>query len=604
MELRQYARLIWRWLWLIIVCALLAGGAAYAVSANTAPVYQSSISLLINQARSGNSSADYSALLTGERLAKTYAELMRKRPVLEAVIANLALPGDAEALTKRVSVAPVRDTQLIVLTVEDGDPQRAADTANEIVRVFGQQNQALQAGRYTDTRQGLERELAKVQLDIDRTQAGLSALKSPGTSADETERDRLQTLLAQYRNSYATLFKSLGDIRLAEAQSTDSLSVAEAARPEATPVRPRTTVNTLLGLVVGALLGFGLAFLIEYLDDRVKSAGQAATLSGVMSLGAIGRFAQRDPADQLVVLREPQSPIAEAYRMLRINLDFTAIDGPLGAVVVTSGSPEEGKSTTIANLAVALAEVGRCVILVDADLRRPTLHRILGLPNERGVTTALLRPGPGSASEYLQATAVPNLWLLSSGPIPPNPAELLSSRRMAELVESLRSQADIVLFDTPPLLVFADALVMAGMCDGTLLVARANFTRAGTLAKVRAQCAQAGARLLGVALNQAPMPRGRQQSYYYYYSEERNRRRGWFGLGRRRKRAGQAVMPPAAAAPVVIEPPVVLGAAAPDLDAPRPQALELGGTANDHSTGSAASGAENVTVIAPGAGAF
>src|SRR4051812_21253053 len=165
--LKHYAALLWHWLWLVVLCATLAGAAAFGVSAQTQPVYQSSTSLLINQARAANSGPDYNALLTAERLAKTYAELMRKRPALDAVIANLKLDGDAEALARRVSVAPVLNTQLLVLTVEDTDPQRAADIANEIVKVFAEQNEALQAGQYGDTKQSLERELAKIQLDID-----------------------------------------------------------------------------------------------------------------------------------------------------------------------------------------------------------------------------------------------------------------------------------------------------------------------------------------------------------------------------------------------------------------------------------------------------
>lgn len=528
LALRQYALIVWRWLWLIMLCALLAGGAGYALSVNTVPVYQSATSLLINQARTGNGSSDYNALLTSERLAKTYAELMTKRPLLEAVIANLQLATDAESLARRVSVAPVVNTQLLNLAVEDTDPRRAADIANTIVKVFVEQNQALQNSRYTDTRQSLERELAKVQLDIDSTQAALGALKSPPSAADEAERERLQTLLAQYRGSYATLLKSLGDVQLAEAQNSDTLSVAEAARPELAPVRPQMLRNTLLAAIVGVLLALGLAFLIEFLDDRVKSAGQAAKLAGAVALGAVGRFPKEAAQSQLVTLSLPNSPLAEAYRMLRVNLDFAAIDSPLRAVTVTSANPSEGKSTTIANLAVALAEAGKQVILVDTDLRRPTLHKVFGLTNERGVTTALLNPGAASLAEQLLPTEVAGLRLLACGPIPPNPAELLSSRRMAELVEALKGMAEIVLFDTPPLLVFADAALLARACDGTILVARARTTRAGALRQARAQLYQAGIRLLGVVLNGVATPRGGNYSYYYYYGE-REQRRGWLG---------------------------------------------------------------------------
>ena len=532
LALLQYVSILWRWSWLIVLCMTLAGAAAYFYSLQATPVYQASASLLINQARTGNSSADYNALLTGERLAQTYAELIRKRPVLEAVISNLQLPADADTLSKRVSIAPVRNTQLLNLTVEDSDPQRAADIANELVRVFGQQNQAQQTSRYADTRQSLERELTKVQADIDSTQASLTTLKTSGTAGSEAERDRLETLLAQYRSSYATLTKSLGDVQLAEAQSTDSLAVAEAARAEPTPVRPQPLKNTLLATIVGALLAIGCAFLLEFLDDRVKTPEQVSMLTGTMALGSIGKLSGSGPGNKLVARSDANSPLAESYRMLRVNLDFTAIDSPLRTVTITSANPGEGKSTTIANLAVALAEAGKRVIMVDTDLRRPTLHKLFQLPNDRGVTTALLHSGDAELRQYLVTTEVSNLRLMPCGPIPPNPAEMLSSRRMAGLIEALQAECDIVLFDSPPLLVFADAAVLARVCDGAIVVVRASATRLGMLRQAGEQLAKSGVRLLGVVLNGVATPRGKQQSYYYYYSNEQERARRRFGLFR------------------------------------------------------------------------
>lgn len=532
LALLQYVSILWRWSWLIVLCMTLAGAAAYFYSLQATPVYQASASLLINQARTGNSSADYNALLTGERLAQTYAELIRKRPVLEAVISNLQLPADADTLSKRVSIAPVRNTQLLNLTVEDSDPQRAADIANAIVRVFSQQNQAQQTNRYSDTQQRLERELAKVQADIDSTQASLVTLKASSVAVTEAERNRLETLLAQYRSSYATLTKSLGDVQMAEAQSTDNLVVAEAARAEPDPVRPQPLRNTLLAAIVGALLAIGGTFLLEYLDDRVKTVEQASGIAGAMTLGSIGKIAGSGPGTQLVTRSDANSPLSEAYRMLRVNLDFTAVDSPLQTVAITSANPGEGKSTTIANLAVALAESGKRVILVDTDLRRPTLHRIFELPNERGVTSALLNPESSELHQHLAPTEVPNLQLMPCGPIPPNPAELLSSRRMAALIGALKAECDIVLFDTPPLLVFADAALLARACDGVILTARAYTTRLGALRQASEQLTQAGARLLGVVLNGVATPRGKQHSYYYYYGDERSRTRRRFRLFR------------------------------------------------------------------------
>jgi non-specific protein-tyrosine kinase len=538
MELRRYAALLWRWAWLIVLGALLGGSTALGVSWQMVPVYESSTTLLINQARASNASPDYTSLLTSERLAKTYAELLRKRPALDAVIANLKLDTDAEVLSTHVRTAAVRDTQLLLLTVEDTDPQRAADTANEIVKVFSQQNRDLQAGRYADTKHSMEQELTKVQADIDKAQASLDALKTPRSLDQVTEQGRLQALLAQYRDSYTNLLKSLQEVRLAEVQTTDSVSVVETARAEELPARPRTTLNSLLGAIVGLMLALGLAFLLEYLDDTVKSSETITALIDTMTLSTIARIGGKNRHDKLVTITNSRSSIAEAYRLLRVNIDFATLDRSAQTILVTSSSRSEGKSTTVANLAIAIAQTGKRVILVDTDLRHPTLHQFFRLPAECGVTTALLKPGT-ALEDHLVRTGIRNLWLMPAGPMPPNPAELLGSQRMVELIKALKAQADVILFDSPPVLAVVDATIMARACDATLLVVLAKKTRSAALRRASEQLAQSGAHLLGVVLNRAPASRASSESYYYYGGDQPTRH--YHGLSwpfARNKRAG------------------------------------------------------------------
>ncbi|MBK9711895.1 MAG: polysaccharide biosynthesis tyrosine autokinase [Kouleothrix sp.] len=522
MELRRYALLLWRWLWLILLGAVLGGAAAFGVSWQTTPVYESSTTLLISQARASSASPDYTALLTSERLAKTYAELLRKRPVLDAVIAGLQLSTDAETLAAHVRTSAVRDTQLLVLTVDATSPQRAADIANQIVDVFGQQNRDLQTGRYAESERILDQELAKLQVDIDKSQAGLDALTPPLGAAAQAEQARLQALQAQQKDSYTSLLKSLQEIRLAEVQTTDSVNVVESAKAELTPARPRTIVNTLLGAIVGLMLALGVVLLVEYLDDTVKSSEDVAGLIDTMTLSTIAQIGGKEPYQKLVTITEPRAAIAEAYRMLRVNVDFASIDRPVQTLLVTSSGPEEGKSTTAANLAIAIAQAGKRVILVDADLRRPTLHKIFRLPAERGVTTALLQSGTPLES-HLARTGIRNLTLMPSGPLPPNPSELLGSQRMVELIEQLRQRADVVVFDSPPALPVVDATILARACDATLLVVLAKRTRSGALRRTREQLAQAGAHVLGVVLNRVPNTRG--SAYYSYYGDGRRDKR-------------------------------------------------------------------------------
>jgi non-specific protein-tyrosine kinase len=217
-----------------------------------------------------------------------------------------------------------------------------------------------------------------------------------------------------------------------------------------------------------------------------------------------------DPNSTLIALRDPRSPVSEAYRTLRTNLMFSSLDKPLHTLLVTSTAPDEGKSTTIANLAVIMAQAEQRVILVDCDLRRPGLHTVFGLSNERGLTSVILEQG--EAPLPLQETSVPGLHLLSSGPLPPRPADLLGSRRMEALIERLRAEADIVLFDTPPVTAVTDAAVLATRMDGVLLVLQSGKTRRDRAREARRLLEKVKANIVGVVLNNA-----RQEASYDYY---------------------------------------------------------------------------------------
>lgn len=522
MELKQYVQMLWRWAWLIVLCALLAGTSAFIISRQMTPIYEASTTLLIFQAPATSATPDYTSILTSERLAQTYAELLKKKPVLDAVIANLNLDVDAETLRDNMRVTVVRDTQLIVLTLEWVNPETAATIANEMVKVFIEQNEELQASRYATSRQSLEQELASIQSDIDATQQRLDDLSDLG-NALPGERERLDTLMSEYRSTYATVLQSLEQVRLTEAQSTNNLNVVEPAHPNFDPVRPRTTLNTLLAVIVGTMLAVGVAFLMEYLNDRIRSGDEVEQLTGLPVLAAIARIKGIPIPAQIVSSGGGRSPIAESYRMLRANIEFSAVDRTIRTLLVTSSSPGEGKSTTVSNLATTMALAGQRVIVVDADLRRPTQHAYFQLPNEHGLTNALLREG-NDYSDCLLTTNVHNLRVMPSGPLPPNPAELLGSQRMAHLVASLKQQADVIVFDSPPVLSVVDAALLAHSTDATLMVVQSEATRAGALTRAREQLAQAGVRLIGSVFNKVAKARDGYY-YYYYYGEDKRRKR-------------------------------------------------------------------------------
>ena len=219
----------------------------------------------------------------------------------------------------------------------------------------------------------------------------------------------------------------------------------------------------------------------------------------------------------LVAWEEPKSAAAEAFRTLRTNIQFASPDKPVHSILATSTSPDDGKSTTVANLAVTFAASGSSTILVDADLRRPHLHQIFGLSNDAGLTTlisSLSRGGEEVSKELpLQETQVPNLLVMTSGPVPPNPAEMLASQRMAEVLAMLRARADYVLIDTPPVIAVTDAAVLAPRVDGVLLVVNAGKTKRDLAVKARDMLQQVNANLLGVVLNNAKI----DKSAYEYY---------------------------------------------------------------------------------------
>ncbi|WP_100225087.1 CpsD/CapB family tyrosine-protein kinase [Saccharococcus caldoxylosilyticus] len=213
----------------------------------------------------------------------------------------------------------------------------------------------------------------------------------------------------------------------------------------------------------------------------------------------------------LITIEDPKSPISEQYRTIRTNVQFSFVDAPMRSLMVTSTGAGEGKSTTAANLAVVFAQQGKKVLLIDADLRKPTVHYTFRLNNYTGLTNVLTNSAPLLPS--CQETRVENLYVLTSGPIPPNPAELLSSKAMEQCIQQLYNEFDLLIFDTPPVLAVTDAQILAHQCDGTVLVIESGGTEIEAAVKAKELLEAANAKLLGVVLNK----RKHRQGHYYYY---------------------------------------------------------------------------------------
>lgn len=428
-----------------------------AAGARVPYTYTATVTLWIDQ-RPVDPADDYSAVLTSERLAGTYAQMLVGPSVLEAAIAKLGVKQGPDAWTGAVKAQPISGTQLMRLQVAGKDAPQAVNLANAMAQVFVEQLQTmlgqLQAERLADTEApitGLAAQIASLQAQIDA--------RAAAKLQDENELAQLQSQLAESRSDARVLQQEHAQLLFAAAQASGMVVVAERA---AEPHRPaRSLWQYLMLAALGALfLSLGGAFLLEHLDDTLKTPDDIRESLGLSTFGAIERFAAG--ASGPVVASEPQSGAAEAFRLLAANIRFARADLPGRMLLVTSASAVEGKSVVAANLAVAMAKAGQRVVLVDADLRLPRLYQLFGMSQGQGLTEAL---GRGGLDGHLQATAIDGVNLLTSGTLPPDPVRVVSSDRLPALLAELRETAYLVVIDSPLILAVAD---MGRRCPGIL----------------------------------------------------------------------------------------------------------------------------------------
>ncbi len=339
------------------------------------------------------------------------------------------------------------------------------------------------------------------------------------TAEEEAQLNLLQNRLTTLRSSYASL------LAFASNDASNLVSVVEPAVAPDDPVSPKPLLNTLLAAILSLLLVTLIMVIATYFDDSLKNADDVQAVVGLPTLGMIPRMpTQRGRGEfyQLVTLTSARSATAEAFRTLRSNLEFASIDAPVKTLLVTSPRPGEGKTVTAANLAVAFAQTGKRVLLIDADFRKPGVHAIFNVQNVRGLSS-LLRTDDVRWESAVQATEQENLRVLTTGPLPPNPAELLGSQRMRGVLERLGEAHDLLIIDSPPLLVVTDAAVLSSFLDGTLLVIHSRRTRREAARQGREALSKAGALVLGAVLNRMPSRAGSDYATYYGGYDEADR---------------------------------------------------------------------------------
>jgi capsular exopolysaccharide synthesis family protein len=518
MELRRYWFTLLRWWWLIALTTVLAAGVSYVVSKSTKPVYSASVTILVNQAQNPTT-PNYDSVLVSERLTQTYSQLIKTRPIADKVIQTLGLKTTPDEFERAISIQVVPNTQLIQVSVENTNPSLARDLANTLANDFITENRAETVGLTANSQQVLQQQVSDMENQMKDETTRLEQLRA-SNAAQSPEALQLLGLIQQQQITYSQLLRNQQAMQLSEATSFDSVRIVEPAVLPEFPVRPKVLLYVLLAAAAGLVLGLSAAFLIEYLDDTVKSPSDVEEAVGLSSLGTIMRMpASSDRETRLIDQVSSRSAIAEAYRVLRTNIDFARVGLPGNALLVTSSNQGEGKTTTSSNLAIVMAESGRRVIVVDSDLRRPMQHKNFGVPNTVGLTNLLLQEDP-DIQQALQSTRVPNLQIITSGPIPPNPSELLGSDRMLRLLERLRGMADLVILDSPPVLAVTDPTVLSSRVDGVVLVVDTGHTRAESLTRATETLKRGAAPMLGVVLNRVTSRAGGYYYYHYYYSPD------------------------------------------------------------------------------------
>lgn len=517
LNLRHLIRLARRWWWLLLLGPIVAGLAAYWATSRQTDLYSATATLYIYQAQSGENQ-ELSGIQAVERLGATYEQMVDTDPVLNQVITDLGLPFTLSELRTNVSASAVDGTQLLRISVSDSDPDRAAAIANSTATVFSGFIATQNATLTSASREALDAQIAASDEQIATLTVQIQNLEGDPNAASaeiQAQISSFRVSLNQLQTSYGNLLIQRQEMDLNEAAIQNRVTVSEEARVPEDPYAPRVLLYTMLAVVAGLIVAAGGVLLIEYLDNTVKADSPFEELAGAPMLTAVAPIPRIQPGhDQLFVLNRPRSNDAEAIRLLRTNIEFAAASKEIATLVVTSPGPGEGKSTITANLAVTMAQAGLSTVIIDGDLRRPSQHKIFQVPNERGLTTLLTHPNqPWS---WGSVEVIPEkLYVVPSGPLPPNPSDLLSSDRLKELLRSMNETVDLVIIDSPPILAATDPLIVAPNTDGAVLVCRAGATRREALRRAADSLRLGNVRIIGVVLNQQS---GRHGETYYYYA--------------------------------------------------------------------------------------
>lgn len=500
--LREQLRGLRRRKWIVFFSALVVTSAATAAALLQTPMYRTSAEVLLQQ-RSSESLFGPNTGAAGDSIG-TELVFLTSPAVQDRVRQQIGI-------VLPVTPSQVSGTNVVSIEAVSSDPVLAAKVVNAYTHAYVEVRKEREIDDLLAGEQVIQKKIDDLQGQIagyDAQLAGLAASQKQGTGADlQAKRDAVVVQQAGYK-------QQLDQLQLAASLKTGGASVVTTATPPVRPFKPTPLVTGIKGLVVGVIFGVALAALLEFLDDSIKTKDEVERVAPDLPMLALVPPVPswKDRSKPVVVsLTEPTSVRAEAYRTLRTSVQFMSLDRPMRTIQVTSPLAREGKTTTAANLGVALARAGQRVVILDCDLRKPRLATFFELENERGFTSVLLGDCPLSAA-LQRVRDVPNLAILSAGPLPPNPSELLSGRRTVEVLVALQATADVVIIDSPPLLPVTDAVVLSGRVDATIVVATAGTTTRRQLHRALEILQQVDAPVVGTVLNRASV----DGSYGYY----------------------------------------------------------------------------------------
>ena len=518
MELNKYIFPLRKWWWLVVASTLIAAIFSYVSILRQPTIYQARTTLMIGTTIN-NPNPSSSELFLGQQLAASYADLANREIIRNATKNSLGMEQLPEYIARALP-----NTQLIEITVNDINPERAQTVANELAAqlmllspISAQSEEQGRQEFVHERLDNLEAQIQETELEIEKLQEELAATFSAQEITDkEKQIASLQSKLSTLENNYGLLLSNT------QQGAVNTLTIIEYAELPSYPIGPMKGMTILLAAAVGFVLAACEAYLLEYLDDTLKSPDVVMRMFSAPIIGRI--FEQEDGinANQLYDAENPNHALTEPFRALRTVIDFAETDQPLKTILITSPDVGDGKSSVAVNLALSIAQRDKKVYLVDGDLRKPKIHELFNLSNDKGLADLMFARSECEWKDIIKE--VKNVTVLTAGNLPPDPSGILSSKKMDKFLSEMEQAADVVIIDGPPLFV-ADAMILASKVDGVLLVVRPGHTRRSLAQTSLEQIKLAGAKVVGIVLNRIPV---RGADYYagesylntYYYGEE------------------------------------------------------------------------------------